>query len=197
MLASNFLTKENCSQKPLHTFPPKSHWSELSRLHGHLPFKQAPMLCYAKSLQSCPTLCDPIDGSPSGSPVPGILQTRTLGWVAIFFSNKQVPGVSKILWRRLSHAGEGGKGMTSRQETQSPQLNPPDRVSSNPSYAHSFPQEEKCSYSFGRKCIIIHPLRSKYLMIAVYQTLRNTCEFHVAWCTNSREGRGSHLAGKL
>ena len=41
----------------------------------------------AKSLQSCPTLCDPIDGSPSGSPVPGILQARTLEWVAISFSN--------------------------------------------------------------------------------------------------------------
>ena len=41
----------------------------------------------AKSLQSCPTLCDPIDGSPPGSPVPGILQARTLGWVAISFSN--------------------------------------------------------------------------------------------------------------
>ena len=41
----------------------------------------------AKSLQSCPTLCDPIDGSPQGSPVPGILQARTLEWVAISFSN--------------------------------------------------------------------------------------------------------------
>ena len=41
----------------------------------------------AKSLQSCLTLCDPIDGSPLGSPVPGILQARTLEWVAIFFSN--------------------------------------------------------------------------------------------------------------
>ena len=41
----------------------------------------------AKSLQLCPTLCDPIDGSPPGSPVPGILQTRTLEWVAIAFSN--------------------------------------------------------------------------------------------------------------
>ena len=39
------------------------------------------------SLQSCPTLCDPIDGSPPGSPVPGILQARTLEWVAISFSN--------------------------------------------------------------------------------------------------------------
>ena len=41
----------------------------------------------AKSLQSCPNLCDPVDGSPPGSPVPGILQARTLEWVAISFSN--------------------------------------------------------------------------------------------------------------
>ena len=41
----------------------------------------------AKSLQSCPTLCDPIDGSPPGSPIPGILQARTLEWVAISLSN--------------------------------------------------------------------------------------------------------------
>ena len=41
----------------------------------------------AKSLQLCPTLCDPIDSSPPGSPVPGILQARTLEWVAISFSN--------------------------------------------------------------------------------------------------------------
>ena len=40
----------------------------------------------AKSLQLCLTLCDPIDGSPSGSPIPGILQARTLEWVAISFS---------------------------------------------------------------------------------------------------------------
>ena len=41
----------------------------------------------AKSLQSCPTLCDPMDGSPPGFPIPGILQARTLEWVAISFSN--------------------------------------------------------------------------------------------------------------
>ena len=44
----------------------------------------------AKSLQSCPTLCDPIDISPPGSPVPGILQAITLEWVAISFSNMYV-----------------------------------------------------------------------------------------------------------
>ena len=43
-------------------------------------------LCVTKSLQSCPTLCDPIDGSPPGFPVPGILQARTLEWVTISFS---------------------------------------------------------------------------------------------------------------
>ena len=41
----------------------------------------------AKSLQSCPTLCDPIDGSPPGSAIPGILQARTLEWVATAFSS--------------------------------------------------------------------------------------------------------------
>ena len=45
------------------------------------------MLCYAKSLQSCLTLCDPIDGSPPGFPIHGILQARPLEWVAISFSN--------------------------------------------------------------------------------------------------------------
>ena len=41
----------------------------------------------AKSLQSCPTLCDPVDGNPPGSPISGILQARTLEWVTISFSN--------------------------------------------------------------------------------------------------------------
>ena len=52
--------------------------------HYHLLFRPA---AAAKLLQSCPPLCDPIDGSPPGSPVPGFLQARTLGWVAISFSN--------------------------------------------------------------------------------------------------------------
>ena len=48
---------------------------------------QAAAAAAAKSLQSCPTLCDPIDGSTPGYPVPGILQARTLEWVAIAFSS--------------------------------------------------------------------------------------------------------------
>ena len=54
----------------------------------------------AKSLQSCPTLCDPIDSSPPGSPVPGILQARTLEWVAISFSNA---GKWKVKVKSHSH----------------------------------------------------------------------------------------------
>ena len=54
----------------------------------HLLFKgYAAAAAAAKSLQSCPTLCDPIDGSPLGSAIPGTLQARTLEWVAISFSN--------------------------------------------------------------------------------------------------------------
>ena len=56
----------------------------------------------AKSLQSCPTLCDPMDGSPPGSPIPGILKARTLEWVAISFSNAwkwkvKVKSLSRVL----------------------------------------------------------------------------------------------------
>ena len=54
----------------------------------------------ANLLQSCPTLCDPIDGSPPGSPVTGILQARTLEWVAISFSRqkKRVVEINSLLW---------------------------------------------------------------------------------------------------
>ena len=61
-----------------------SHFNdELTRRKIHLKDAAAA----AKLLQSCPTLCDPIDGSPPGSPVPGILQARILEWVAVSFSN--------------------------------------------------------------------------------------------------------------
>ena len=53
----------------------------------HLDHSYQPAAAAAKLLQSCPTLCDPIDGSPPGSPVPGILQAITLEWVAISFSS--------------------------------------------------------------------------------------------------------------
>ena len=57
--------------------------------------RRAAAAAAAKSLQSCPTLCDPIDGSPPGSPVPGILQARTLEWVAISCEKGCVQAKSK------------------------------------------------------------------------------------------------------
>ena len=68
--------------------PVKSNWGleEQVVLEEHDRMSQQPYPAAAKSLQSCPTLCDPLDGSPPGSPVPGILQAKTLEWVAISFS---------------------------------------------------------------------------------------------------------------
>ena len=56
-------------------------------LQHHLIITKSFLCAAAASLQSFPTLCDPIDGSPTGSPVPRILQARTLEWVTISFSN--------------------------------------------------------------------------------------------------------------
>ena len=53
-----------------------------------LKIKTTIKMVSAKLLQSCPTLCDPIDGSPPGSPVPGILQARTLEWVDIYINSE-------------------------------------------------------------------------------------------------------------
>ena len=73
------------------------HWLEVWLLLPSVSFHYAA----AKSLQSCPTLCDPIDGSPPGSPVPRILQARTLEWVAISSSNAWK---WKVNVKSLSHA---------------------------------------------------------------------------------------------
>jgi len=59
----------------------------VNRIHQHIKKLIHHDPAAAKSLQSCPTLCDPIDVSPPGSPAPGILQARTLEWVAISLSN--------------------------------------------------------------------------------------------------------------
>ena len=67
-----------------------SHALQMDSLPSELPGKPihtSAAAAAAKSLQSCPSLCDPIDGSPPGSPGPGILQARTLEWIAISFSN--------------------------------------------------------------------------------------------------------------
>ena len=71
-----FLLKLWCANSNLHSLPIQL-----------LPYCWPTLLCSAKSLQLCLTLCDPRDSSPPGSPIPGILQVRTLEWVAISFSN--------------------------------------------------------------------------------------------------------------
>ena len=58
----------------------------ISSDHSEQHFSVSQTAAAAKSLQSCPTLCDPVDGSPPGSPIPGILQARTLEWATISFS---------------------------------------------------------------------------------------------------------------
>ena len=68
--------------------PPQHNYSSNIKDHGsQITPVGAAAATAAKSLQSCPTLCGPRDGSPPGSPIPGILQARTLEWVAISFSN--------------------------------------------------------------------------------------------------------------
>ena len=66
---------------------PHFRWILYCLSHQGSPWKSAAATAAAKSLQSCPTLWDPIDGNPPGSAVPGILQARTLEWVSISFSN--------------------------------------------------------------------------------------------------------------
>ena len=75
-----FSRQEYWSGMPL----PSPGYTEVLHIHTCISLLSA---AAAKSLWSCPTLCDPIDGSPPGSLVPGILQARTLEWVAISFSN--------------------------------------------------------------------------------------------------------------
>ena len=100
----SFCCTTNESAINIHISPPS--WTSLPPTHRHLTplgYHRAPgrapyaiqqlptaaaAAAAAKSLQSCPILCDPIDGSPPGSSVPGILQARTLEWVAISFSNE-------------------------------------------------------------------------------------------------------------
>ena len=63
-------------------------WSlGMCRIYEAIVYCEVIVAAAAKLRQSCPTLCDPIDGSPPGSPIPGILQARTLEWDAIAFSN--------------------------------------------------------------------------------------------------------------
>ena len=78
--SSSHISVDRDKEVKITKLPYKKYFKHEDKETGH-------SIAAAKSLQSCPILCDPIDGSPSGSPVPGILQARTLEWVAISFSN--------------------------------------------------------------------------------------------------------------
>ena len=84
VLLSTVCIMEDQLQEPLWML--KSADAEVPQLALTIGADCPAIAAAAKSLQSCLTLCDPIDGSPPGSPVPGILQARTLEWVAISFS---------------------------------------------------------------------------------------------------------------
>ena len=132
----------------------RHEWAELNLLYP---------AAAAKSLQSCPTLCDAIDGSPPGSPVPGILQARTLEWVAISFSNAwkwKVRGKSLSRVRLLvppwtvAHQAPPFMGF-SRQEYWSGVPLPSPH--SHPSWVNSeseisFMHREKCPEGHSPKC---------------------------------------------
>ena len=83
---SVFLPGESHGQRSLVGFCPWGHRVRPDYAHTYACTGR-PAAAAAALLQSCPTLCDPIDSSPPGSPIPGILQARTQEWVAISFSN--------------------------------------------------------------------------------------------------------------
>ena len=81
MMQINLFAKQKQRHRCREKMCGSSKWDELGDWDWHIYTAAA-----AKSLQLCPTRCDPIDGCPPGSPIPGILQARTLEWVAISFS---------------------------------------------------------------------------------------------------------------
>ena len=92
--------------------------------HGEASVSHQPVAAAAaKSLQSCPTLCDPMDSSPPGSSVPGILQARTLKWVAVSFSNAWAqtvynpPAMQEIQVRSLDWEDPLEKGIATHSRT--------------------------------------------------------------------------------
>ena len=84
-------------------------------MHTHASVHTSKMMlaaaAAAKSIQSCPTLCDPIDGSPPGSPIPGILQARTLEWIKMMLRCRQLEGQERI----IDHTYHGGRAVFLRK----------------------------------------------------------------------------------
>ena len=80
-------SRSDCCNAYISSIHPIASKPSMASRHCKIQLISVTSAAAAKLLQSCPNLCDPIDGSPPGSPVPGILQARTLEWVAVSFSN--------------------------------------------------------------------------------------------------------------
>ena len=122
----------------------------------------------AKSLQSCPTLCDPIDGCPPVSPVPGILQARTLEWVAISFSNAWK---GKVKVKSLSHVRLLATPWTAAYQA------PPSMGFSRQEYWSGVPLPSPVvllyMYLNFIKMITFSSCSSNYLSLSIYYAFKN------------------------
>ena len=128
----------------------------------YIPTNESAAAAAAKLLQSCPTLCDPIDGSPPGSPVPGILQARTLEWVAISFSNVwkwevKVKSLSRVRllatpWT-AAHQAPPSMGFSRQEYWSGVPLPSPTNESRPSNFSTSFPILLSFAILIGRKII--------------------------------------------
>ena len=132
------------------------HFCLNKKVHADLPHSLlgkavCSAACAAKSLQSCSTLCDPIGGSPPGSPIPGVLQARTLEWVAISFSNA---GKWKVKVKSLSRVRLLATPWTAAYQA------PPSMGFSSQEYWSGAPLP---SPQFAQGCLIARQLKSPFV----------------------------------
>ena len=132
----------------------------------------------AKSLQSCPTLCDPIDGSPPGSPDPGILQARAMEWVAISFSNAWK---WKVKLKSLSHVRLLATPWTAAYRA------PPSMGYSRQEYWSGVPLPQPNSSSWDIPAIFIHsshPSHLRFQTLWIRDTLSLLCPIRISGLQN-------------
>ena len=133
----------------------------------------------AKSLQSCPTLCNPTDGSPPGSPVPGILQARTLEWVAISFSNVRkwkvkVKSLSRVWllatpWT-AAHQAPPSTGFSRQEYWSGVPSSSPNHCARHWKHKHVFPQFKWNGVSYSTQWLTNNPRFASLLSGPVVHT---------------------------
>ena len=131
-------------------------WPNEISLWCAMIFSESETAAAAKSLQSCPTLCDPIDGSPPDSPVPGILQARTLEWVAISFSNAWK---WKVKGKSLSHVQLFVTPWTAAHQA------PPSMGFSRQEYWSGVPLSETMASQYAL-CLLVHREQREWWLIS-------------------------------